>query len=158
MLRRSVRGARPVERESIWMFMLLVFCAAMGTACKTQSTHQELVITEARVRPAPKGQISAAYLKIRNYTTATDALQGVQCKCASAVEIHRTLRKKFTIEMVRLASLPIPAGSTVVLASGGDHVMLIGLKEELKAGTQITLGLQFARAGLIQVPARVMQQ
>ncbi|CCE01142.1 conserved hypothetical protein [Bradyrhizobium sp. STM 3809] len=47
--------------------------------------------------------------------------------------------------------LPIPAGQTVALTSGGLHLMLTGLKAPLVEGRSVAVTLQFERAGKMAV-------
>jgi copper(I)-binding protein len=49
----------------------------------------------------------------------------------------------------------MPAGSTVELKSGGYHIMLMDLKQELKAGSTISITLEFAKAGKITLDVPV---
>jgi len=48
----------------------------------------------------------------------------------------------------------VAAGETHMLQRGGDHVMLMGLNQELKQGDTITLTLSFEKAGdmVVEVP------
>ncbi len=56
------------------------------------------------------------------------------------------------------ATVDIPAGGTVEFKPGGLHVMLIGLKQDLKAGDTYTLTLQFRNAGDVPVTVMVRDQ
>ena len=51
--------------------------------------------------------------------------------------------------------LEIPPGTTVSLAPGGFHLMLMGLKEPLKQGSTVPLTLVFDKAGSIDVELAV---
>jgi copper(I)-binding protein len=44
---------------------------------------------------------------------------------------------------------PIGASATLKFSPSGDHLMLIGLKSPLKAGTHVRITLQFQRAGAV---------
>jgi copper(I)-binding protein len=52
--------------------------------------------------------------------------------------------------------LEIPAGGSVQLKPGSYHIMLIGLKEDLKAGDTIEITLTFENAGelALSVPVK----
>ncbi len=52
--------------------------------------------------------------------------------------------------------LEIPPGRTVTLSPGGNHLMLTGLKQGLRAGRSLNLRLTFARAGEIEVRVPVL--
>jgi copper(I)-binding protein len=49
----------------------------------------------------------------------------------------------------------VPANGEAELKPGGMHIMLIGLKRDLKAGEKIPLVLVFENAGEIDVQAEV---
>jgi periplasmic copper chaperone A len=51
--------------------------------------------------------------------------------------------------------LPVGPGKPLVLAPGGYHVMLMGLKQPLKAGDSFPVTLTFAKAGAINATASV---
>jgi copper(I)-binding protein len=59
------------------------------------------------------------------------------------------------MRMRAVAAIDVPAGARVALASGGYHVMLIGLHKPLAAGGSVPLTLTFERAGSVEVMADV---
>lgn len=54
-------------------------------------------------------------------------------------------------------TLEVPAKGQVELKPGGYHVMLIGVKRDLKVGDKFSLELQFEKSGAITVEAEVKQ-
>ena len=56
--------------------------------------------------------------------------------------------------MQPVSSITVPAGGKAVLAPGGFHIMLIGLRHDLKAGEAVPLRLHFAKAGWQAATAR----
>lgn len=59
------------------------------------------------------------------------------------------------MRMRRKDAVDIPARGSVELAPGGTHLMLVGLKAPLKAGTTIAVSLQFDKAGRTDVTVKV---
>ncbi len=51
------------------------------------------------------------------------------------------------MKMQPLKFLELPAGSPVILAPGGLHLMLLGLRSPLVAGGEIALDLEFEAKG-----------
>lgn len=94
----------------------------------------------ARATVGPQGS-SAAYFTIRNDGGA-DALLSVSTPGANA-SLHSTTMENGVMRMRPLGRLDIPAKSTVALKPGGTHVMLMGLKAPLTAGSTIRLDLKF---------------
>jgi len=51
--------------------------------------------------------------------------------------------------------LTVPAGETVTLAPGGEHIMLIGLDAQLEAGESFDIRLEFENAGAQSISVEV---
>jgi copper(I)-binding protein len=99
-------------------------------------------------------------LTLSNLGAAPDRLLGGATPVASQVEVHEMSMDGGVMRMRPVSGgLVIPAGGTVALKPGGYHIMLIGLKTPLTAGTMVPLTLRFEKAGLVklQVPVRPAQ-
>jgi periplasmic copper chaperone A len=57
--------------------------------------------------------------------------------------------------MRQLEALEVPAGQTVELRPGGHHLMLLDLKQPLKATDRLKLTLVFEKAGELTVEASI---
>lgn len=118
--------------------LLLSACGAAGT---------EGTDIEARdywARAALKGGNGAAYLLLYNHTEADDELVGVSSDVATATEIHLSqMSADGVMQMIPQESISLPADGKLELKPGSYHIMLIGLKQDLKAGDEITLTLHF---------------
>jgi copper(I)-binding protein len=109
----------------------------------------------AWARATVPGQgVGAVYLKI---TSPQDAkLTGVKTAVAKSAEIHSMSHEGGVMKMRRLDALDLPAGRTVVLEPGGDHIMLIDLAGPLKAGQRVQIQLTVERLGKrMRVPVSV---
>jgi copper(I)-binding protein len=73
-------------------------------------------------------------------------LVGVSSPIASVVELHKMDMDGTTMKMRQVDSIALPAGRGVNLASGGYHIMLVGLKQRLKDGDAVPLTLQIEYA------------
>ena len=60
---------------------------------------------------------------------------------AGVVEIHEMAMEGNVMRMRAAPGLELPAGKTVELKPGGYHVMLMDLKQQLKAGETVPLSL-----------------
>lgn len=60
---------------------------------------------------------------------------------AAMVEIHEMKMDDGVMKMRAVDALPLPAGQAVALKPGGYHVMLMGLKSQIKAGDAVPLTL-----------------
>lgn len=130
----------------LWIVILvLVGCSSTGG----------IELTDAWARPGGghgmvgdmQGANSAVYMVIRNHSANNDVLLMAESDIAEAVELHKSEMKDGIMTMNPVESIEIPAGGQVELAPGGLHIMLIGLKKELKTGEKFTITLVFEKAG-----------
>lgn len=84
------------------------------------------------------------YLDIRSAAPAR--LVGVASPAAARVELHNMKMEGGVMKMSSVESIDLAAGQTVKLAPGGYHVMLIDLKQPLKAGDSVPVTLTVERA------------
>ena len=81
---------------------------------------------------------------------------------AGVVEVHEMAMDKDVMRMRAVPSLDLAAGKTTELKPGGYHVMLMDLKQPLKAGESIPLTLVFEDAAKVrssqtlQAPVRAL--
>lgn len=97
-------------------------------------------VVDPWVRPALAGQgATGGYLKL----TAPQALKlvGARSPVAGVVEVHEMKLDKGVMTMRALPFLALPAGQEVVLKPGGHHLMLMQLKQPLKAGETVPITL-----------------
>lgn len=87
---------------------------------------------------------SAAFFVIKNNSDKDIAITGANSDAAQKNELHTHIKENKMMKMMKIEKLVVPAKSSLELKSGGDHVMLMGLKKELKAGDEISLELSFS--------------
>jgi periplasmic copper chaperone A len=75
---------------------------------------------------------------------------------AERVEVHVSSSDGGTMKMRPLASVMLPARQRVFFQPGGMHVMLIGLRKPLVAGTTIPLTFKFRSAVTVLAEARII--
>jgi copper(I)-binding protein len=123
-------------------------CAAPGSG--------GVEVREAWIRPGAQGANGAVYFTIENHSSETQELIGAASDSADAVEIHESKMSGDVMEMHQLESVPLAPGAEVKFEPGGLHIMLIGLKKELKNGDEIGITLQFKNLEdrIVQVPVR----
>lgn len=139
---------------------ILAACAlcAFGAAAQAHDySFGDLRLTHPWAKASLKGvPNSAAYMTITNNGETDDTLVAASADVSEAVELHTMTMKDGVMRMRRLEDgVPLPAGQTVVLAPGGKHIMLIGLKDQLKAGSSFEMTLTFENAGEQQIDVTV---
>lgn len=90
---------------------------------------------------AASGQTSAAYLHIDNRGASDVTITAARSAAAMAVEFHQTIVEDDIARMQPVSALLIPAGQALHLQPGGMHIMLIGLMDDLSAGSTIAIEL-----------------
>lgn len=139
-------------------FASLVACALLLAACSTGA----LQVVNAWARPAPAGELTAAYFLVSNGTGEADTLLGVSTDAAGTAELHMSMPSgdgdSGMMTMMPVESVEVPAGGEVVFDPGGYHVMLFDLGQELAVGDHFTMTLHFAVAGDIEVEVAVAEQ
>ncbi len=123
---------------------IAVFILAMSTGC----VKAELVVESGFVRASLPGMAStAAYMTLKNTGDADLAITGITTSVAAKVSIHSTMNHDGMMHMIDMNSLTVAAHKTVVLESGGMHLMLENTAGMLAADSKVELVLQFANGG-----------
>ncbi|SPU46801.1 copper chaperone PCu(A)C [Brevundimonas diminuta] len=87
-----------------------------------------------------------------------DRLVSVSTALAQSAEVHEMKMENGVMSMAHLADgLPLPAGTPVELKPGGNHIMLMGLRDPLVDGGVASFTLTFEKAGPIGVHAAIKQ-
>jgi copper(I)-binding protein len=124
--------------------ILFITLAAVLVACASPD-NQELQVTGVWARPGLAGGNSAIFFVIDNSGTEDTLLSAVS-DVAFAVELHKTSAQDGVMQMEHQMSVPVPTGKTE-FKPGDLHVMLIGLKNDLKAGDSFEVTLNFKAVG-----------
>jgi hypothetical protein len=107
--------------------------------------EREVLIRDGWVQEGPPSQtITAAYMTIQNHSGADISLKSASTEAAQTIELHKMELVAGMMKMHRVETIDIPAGGTVELKPGGYHLMVIGLKKELKEGDKVTITLEFS--------------
>ena len=87
---------------------------------------------------------SAAFFVIKNNSDKDIAITSANSDIAEKNELHTHIKENQMLKMMKIEKLVVPAKSSLELKSGSDHIMLMGLKKELKVGDEIDLELSFS--------------
>ena len=132
--------------------------AAFGLALINGALAQ-VTVKQAWVRATvPQQTATGAFLQLSSGQDAR--LVQANSPVAAVVELHEMTMDGNTMQMRAIAGVDLPAGKTVEFKPGGLHVMLMGLKSQVKAGDKVPLTLVFEgkdkkrESVLVQVEAR----
>jgi copper(I)-binding protein len=132
--------------------LAIAACLVIGGAAFAQSSQLEVSGAWARATPG-KAENGVAFLTIS--TPVPDRLLSVSSPVAKKAELHTMEMAGMVMKMRPLADLDIPAGQSVTLKPGGEHIMLMGLNGPLREGQSFPLTLTFEKAGAREVTVAV---
>ena len=114
--------------------------AAAALALAAIAAQAQTSVADAWVRGTVAQQkATGAFMRI---TSAQGGkLVAVQTPLADIAEIHEMKMEGDVMKMAAVAGLELPAGKTVELKPGGFHLMLMDLKQTMKAGDAVPLTL-----------------
>ena len=105
---------------------------------------------------ATDNHIAPIYMEIRASSEGGQRLTSAFSELAESAEIDSYTRVAGVLRRQRIQYLPVEAGQAVQLLPGGYHVLLVGLKEPLEAGTSFEAWLEFEPAGGLTVEVDVV--
>lgn len=136
------------------LFVIVLSGVLLLSACDTATG---ITVEDVWARPAAQGGNGAVYFLLQNHSAGSDELIDVSSDVAEAVEIHETTMEGDVMQMQQLLSVPVKGKESIEFAPGGLHVMLIGLKQDLKVGHHFQITLQFAGADDITLNVPVQE-
>lgn len=120
---------------------ILLNILALAASLSALPAQAQTTVAEPWVR-ATVAQQKASGLFARITSASGGKLVAVSSPVAGVVEIHEMSMDGNVMKMRALpAGLDLPAGQTVELKPGGYHVMLMDLKQTLKAGDTVSATL-----------------
>ncbi len=115
--------------------------ATLALSLLATAAQAQVSVTAPWVRATvPAQRSTGAFMHLLSSTPAK--LVGVSSPVAANVELHKMEMKGDVMKMGPVDAIDLPAGKGVNLASGGYHIMLTGLTQQLKAGQVVVLTLQ----------------
>lgn len=120
-------------------FKFLITSAAFLAPLATQA---QVTVNEPWVRATVASQkATGAFMQLSS--PANTRLVAAKSSVANVVEIHEMAMVGDMMKMRAIPGIDVPAGKAVELKPGGYHVMLIDLKDQIKAGDTVPITLVF---------------
>jgi copper(I)-binding protein len=124
--------------------------------CVVAKAEGRVMVLEPWVREAPpQASAMAAYMTLENVSKASLKLVGARSPQFAKVEIHEIVTDNGMARMREVKALTLAPGGKLVLEPGSTHVMLIGPKKPLPAGSPVELTLLWADGGKTLVKTAV---
>ncbi|WP_338054349.1 copper chaperone PCu(A)C [Streptomyces spiramenti] len=124
---------------------------AGATACSSEPDGPELSVSGAFVPEPVSEAVAGGFLVLENTGGEDDALVGAVSEMAEKVELHETVENS----MRPVDSLAVPAGGSLELARGGNHLMLHGLTHKPVEGDTVPIELTFEKSGTLTIDVPV---
>jgi len=128
--------------KRLTILILSILTASFLFAC--QSPRAGIEAHEVWSRPAVTGGNGAVYMVLHNHTNRPDQLIGAESPVAQTVELHKSeVNDQGVMVMLKQEAIDLPADGEILMKPGGYHIMLLGLKQDLKVGDTFEVVLKF---------------
>lgn len=146
----------------VFRTLALGLLVSLAAACQAENpTGKAADVVKAEnpfIRAVPPGQAnSAAFLTLTNGSSVPHSLKSATSPVANTVELHTHTNNNGVMEMRQVPQIDVPAKGQVTLAPGGLHIMLIGLKQDLKPGETASVTLNFEDGSTVVVDAPIKE-
>ena len=129
----------------------IMFAVIPASAHETKVRDLEISTPWTRATP-PGAANGGGFVTITNTGTTDDRLVGAASPIARKVELHTMEIVDGVMKMRPVeGGIPVPAGETVKLAPGGEHIMFMGLDAPIEAGSLVPVTLTFEKAGTAEL-------
>ncbi|OIQ42252.1 MAG: copper-binding protein [Roseobacter sp. MedPE-SWde] len=134
--------------------VIIAAVAAVSLAGAATAEGAKIMVHDQYARVSAKMSSSgAAFMEIMNMGAEDDQLIEARSDIAKRVELHTHMETgDGVMKMVHVEEgFVIPATGSHMLQRGGDHVMFMGLNQELQHGDVVPVTLVFKNAGEISI-------
>lgn len=133
--------------------------SATSTSAADSSAAREaasITVTDAWVKAVDSG-MTAAFGEIANTSDADITIVSATTAASDAVELHETVTNDDgTMAMQpKEGGFVVPAGGTLTLEPGGNHIMFMGVTSALKPGQTVPVTLKLSDGSTLEMDAVV---
>ncbi len=114
----------------IFFSLILFFCSPLKSGEESLTFHGAYTF-----ETFPKQKACAVYVSIFNNTDKDFIISSASSDISEKAEIHGIVIEKEITKMKKMENLLIQSKQQVFLQPGGIHLMLMGLKHQLKDGS-----------------------
>jgi copper(I)-binding protein len=150
-------GATDLKGMHMRVLHTLLILAFLGLGATVAAAHEykagDLEIVHPWARATLKGSnVADGFMKIINHGSTPDRLLSVSIEFAKTGQIHEMKMEGDVMKMQELTQgLEIPAGATVELKPKSNHIMFIGVHEDLVPDEVVDGELTFEKAGKVKI-------
>ncbi|MEL6532114.1 MAG: copper chaperone PCu(A)C [Pseudomonadota bacterium] len=136
------------------MYPKKLLTAAALAALFPVAASAQMMVEDAFARASgPDAPTGAAFFMLHNMGDSDDRLVSASSDIAERVELHtHEENEDGLMQMIHVEEgFELPAGDTLMLERGGNHVMFLGLNQSLMQGDEVEVTLTFEMAEPITV-------
>jgi copper(I)-binding protein len=138
------------DSVTLWIALALAGGAPLAAGAVQEFKYGTLTIEQPVARATPPGaKTGLVFFSIDNASNASERLLRASTPVAAGVVLHQMAQSGSMMTMRAVPSLEIGPGMKLELGPGGYHLMLIDLKQPLRAGERFPLTLTFQRIGTV---------
>ena len=117
--------------------LLVLLLALPGQA------HAELDINDAWIRDLPPSiPVRAGYMTLHNAQSSAVSIIAIRSEAFASIEIHETLEQDGAMRMQPVPVLTIEPHTSVQLAPGGLHLMMMNPAQPIKPGDVLVITIE----------------
>lgn len=141
-------------------FLPFAFACSKAESDVQPSSSTQVVdgvtVRDAWARIADSSATGGAYFTLINSSGSDLQIAGLTSSVADTVELHETAQHDGMMHMTPVEAASVGAGDSLVMKSGGMHLMFIRLHNTLAAGDSIPLTIHFTdrESVSISIPVR----
>ena len=125
------------------VFMTAAACTLVVALLAGCGQSGALTVDKGWARTVPPGKtVTAGFAVLNNHTASDCTIEAVSSPQAERVELHSTAVEDGVMRMRPMQSPAIAAGDSLLLAPGGNHLMLFGLGEHASHLESIAISLE----------------
>lgn len=121
--------------------IVLFLAVSTGMAVADEATSPFTIIDAWIAEAPPTSKVMAGYMTIKNNSQNPVKIVRAESELFSSIEFHETIHEEGLAKMIRHDSLNIPAGESIALKRGGQHLMLFNPKQRLVDGDRVVITL-----------------
>jgi copper(I)-binding protein len=146
-----------MTRRLVWIpLSLAAGLATLPALAADQYRLEALRIDHPFARATPPGaKTGGVFLTVDNAGNTADRLVRASTPIATAVALHQMVLDNGVMRMRAVPSVEVIPGGRLELTPSGYHLMLLDLKQPLKAGERFPLTLTFEHGGTILISVGV---
>ena len=114
-------------------------------------------VENAWVRAADSSATTAGYFTFYNNAKGPYSIVAATGLLCDDIQLHETVHDGALTSMREITRLVVPAGGKVEFKPGGNHAMLIGLRQRLEPGRTVRFTLLLENGGTIEIEAEVRE-